>query len=99
QRGPVWVAALGRLALSDERTAQIAVSDGRFGDDGKGVGPKFLGVMPDVDLVPGENSQAHEDTDGRAAKEEARGVPTREQAGTGYDGPPEPGQAGIRITS
>jgi hypothetical protein len=51
--------------------------------------------MPDVGLIPSQNSQAHEDTDGRTGNEEMRGTRVQEQAGTGQDRPSEPGKVGI----
>src|SRR5438445_733787 len=47
---------LGQLGLLSERNAEVGVSVGRARVYRKGIGPKHLRVMPDVDLVPGENA-------------------------------------------
>ena len=59
---PVMLARLGQPALPSERSAPVVVSYWRLGIDGEGMGPERLRVMPDLDLVPVENSQPHDDT-------------------------------------
>src|SRR5439155_172007 len=89
---------LSQLALPSERQAQAVLTDGGSGINGSGMAPKFLRVVPDLSLVPGENSQAHKETDGTAGNEETRSVPAGEQAGTGQDRPAEACQVGISIS-
>jgi len=47
---------LGEVALLSERQALQLKPDRRARVYRKGIGPKHLRVMPDVDLVPGENA-------------------------------------------
>src|SRR5207253_2674683 len=56
-QGPAVVLdCLGKLGALSERNAEVRVSVGRARVYRKGIGPKHLRVMPDVDLVPGENA-------------------------------------------
>src|SRR2546422_481239 len=50
----VMVDRLRELALNRHLVADLAVSDGRVGICGNGVRPECGGVMPDLDLLPGE---------------------------------------------
>src|SRR5438128_2256456 len=63
---PVVVARLSRLALLSEQNTDVVLGEIRFGVPRKNTGPKFLRVVPDLDLVPGENSQPDDDTYGNA---------------------------------
>src|SRR5437016_5877328 len=56
-QGPAVVLdCLGKLGPLSERNAEVGVSVGRARVYRKGIGPKRLRVMPDLDLVPGENA-------------------------------------------
>src|SRR5205809_53021 len=55
---------LGRPALTIEQLSEVAVSDGRVGVEREGVGPEPPRVVPDLDLVPGEDSQRDDDARG-----------------------------------
>src|SRR5207249_3176144 len=61
QRLLEMVDRLGRPALTIEQLSEVAVSDGRVGVDREGVGPEPPRVVPDLDLVPGEDSQRDDD--------------------------------------
>src|SRR5437879_12354163 len=70
------------------------------------MGPKSLRVMPDLGLVPGENSQPGDGTYGNACnrpgyrcpcRRPSRGSPTEQQASAGQDRPPETCQVGVSI--
>src|SRR3989454_1282622 len=52
----------GRLLLISAHTTQIVLGDRRLGVYGKDMGPKSLRVVPDLDLVPGENAQPDDRT-------------------------------------
>src|SRR5437867_3510938 len=52
---------LRELAVPREREAQAKLTDGGSGIDGNGIAPKFLRVVPDANLVPGESSEAEEE--------------------------------------
>src|SRR3989442_5871907 len=71
------------------------------------MGPKSLRVMPDLGLVPGENSQPGDGTYGNACnrpgyrcpcRRPSRGSPTEQQASAGQDRPPETCQVGVSIS-
>ena len=53
---------LGPLLLISAHKTQIVLGDRRLGVYGKDMGPKSLRVVPDLDLVPGENAQPDDDT-------------------------------------
>src|SRR5947209_12535965 len=94
----------GQLALTTEFTAEVVLSAGGVGVNGNGMGPQPLRVMPDLDLVPGEDSQRDNDPRGNTGKPPRRRCPCRrargaapagQQAGTGQDRPSEGGEIGI----
>src|SRR3989442_4859803 len=98
----------GRLLLISAHTTQIVLGDRRLGVYGKDMGPKSLRVVPDLDLVPGENAQPDDDTEGNAGKQPRcrrpclrppRASTAGQQAGVGQDRPSEAGQVGISISS
>src|SRR5438093_4477552 len=88
---------LGPLLLISAHNTQIVLGDRRLGVYGKDMGPKSLRVVPDLDLVPGENAQPDDDTDGTAGNEETLGAPAREQASAGQERPSEACQVGVAI--
>src|SRR5438876_128460 len=88
---------LGQLASLSERNTHVVLSERRLGVRRKGMGPELLRVMPDLGLVPGENSQAYEDADGRAGNDETPGAPPRELRGAHQDRAAYPSQVGIAI--
>src|SRR5438128_2092954 len=81
QRLLEMVDRLGRPALTIEQLSEVAVSDGRVGVDREGVGPEPPRVVPDLDLVPGEDSQRDDDTRGHAGKPPRRRCPCRRARG------------------
>src|SRR5436309_3279688 len=93
----VMLDRLGRLASLSERNTHVVLSERRLGVRRKGIGPELLRVMPDLGLVPGENSQAYEDADGRAGDDETPGAPPRELRGAHQDRAAYPSQVGIAI--
>src|SRR5436189_6325509 len=62
------------------------------------MGPKFLRVVPDLDLVPRENSQREEDAGGKPGEQEGLSSPIGEQAGASQDRPSEACQVGVSIS-
>src|SRR2546422_507878 len=74
---------VGQLPLLAEGATQVVVGDRRVRVDSEGMSPKGLRVMPDMDLVPGENSQPEEDAGGKPGRQEGSPSPPGEQAGTG----------------
>ena len=73
---------LCQLALISAHTTQIVLRDRRFRVRCKGMGPELLRVMPDLDLVPGENSEPEEDAGGKSGEQEGSPSPMEEHAGT-----------------
>src|SRR5439155_220549 len=65
---------LGRPALTIEHVSEVVVSEGRVGFNRKRMGPQPLLVMPDLDLVPSEDSQRDDDPRGNAGKPPRRGA-------------------------
>src|SRR5438132_1460914 len=59
----IVVDGVSQLALLGESAAEVILGYRRVGVDSEGMSPKGLRVMPDVDLVPGESSQADGDKD------------------------------------
>ena len=96
---------LGQPALTIEQLSEVGVSDGRVGVDRKGVGPQPPRVVPDLDLVPGEDSQRDDDTRGNAGNPPRRRCPRRargeapagQQAGADQDRPSGGGEIGVSI--
>src|SRR5947199_1703913 len=96
---------LGQPALTIEQLSEVGVSDGRVGVDRKGVGPQPPRVVPDLDLVPGEDSQRDDDTRGNAGNPPRRRCPRRargeapagRQAGADQDRPSGGGEIGVSI--
>src|SRR5439155_1661123 len=72
----------GQLALLSEDHAPVVVGDRRLWVNGQRLGPKSLRVTPDLDLVPGENSQPDENAGGKPGRQERSPSPPGEQAGT-----------------
>ena len=96
---PVVLDRLGRLALISAHPAQAELSHGSLGVNGQSMGPEFLRVVPDLDLVPAESSQAREKNDGEPGKHERWPSPPRgKQAGAGQARPSEACQVGIAIS-
>src|SRR3989475_1300973 len=58
----VMLHRLSQLALLSEHQAPAVLTDGGSGINRNGMAPEFLRVVPDVDLVPGEDSQPDDDT-------------------------------------
>ena len=82
--GPLVVRdRVGQLALLSEDHAPVVVGDRRLWVNGQRLGPKSLRVTPDLDLVPGENSQPDENAGGKPGRQERSPSPPGEQAGTG----------------
>src|SRR2546429_9990647 len=88
---------LCQLALISAHITQIVLGDRRFRVRRKGMGPELLRVVPDVDLVPGEDSQAKEDAGDKSGTEERSPSPPREQAGTGQERPGQACEVGVSI--
>src|SRR5437870_4005538 len=78
---------LHQLALPGERQAQAKVTDGGSGINRNGMAPKFLRVVPDADLVPGESSEAEEEKNTEPGDQERSPAPSGEHAGTGQERP------------
>src|SRR5438093_1494264 len=105
QRVLEMVDRLGQPALTIEQLSEVGVSDGRVGVDRKGVGPQPPRVVPDLDLVPGEDSQRDDDTRGNAGNPPRRRCPRRargeapagRQAGADQDRPSGGGEIGVSI--
>src|SRR3989454_12468865 len=70
------------LALISAHITQIVLGDRRFRVRRKGMGPELLRVTPDLDLVPGENSEPEEDAGGKSGEQEGSPSPMGKHAGT-----------------
>src|SRR2546428_565980 len=81
--GPLRLDSVGQLAMFAEGVSEVVVGDRRVRGGSEGMSPKGLRVMPDMDLVPGENSQPEEDAGGKPGRQERSPSPPGEQAGTG----------------
>src|SRR5439155_514948 len=67
---PVVLDRFSWLALLSESVAEVILGNRRVRVDSEGMSPKGLRVMPDLDLVPGESSQADGDKDNEPDQKE-----------------------------
>src|SRR5438445_66167 len=88
---------LRELAVPREREAQAKLTDGGSGIDGNGMAPKFLRVVPDANLVPGESSEAKEENNSEPGDQERSPAPSGEHAGTGQERPSKTCQVRIPV--
>src|SRR2546426_5896045 len=88
---------LRELAVPREREAQAKLTDGGSGIDGNGMAPKFLRVVPDASLVPGESSQAEEENNSEPGDQERSPAPSGEHAGTGQERPSKTCQVRVAV--
>src|SRR5437899_2878801 len=88
---------LRQLAVPREREAQTKLTDGGSGIDGDGMAPKFLRVVPDANLVPGESSEAKEENNSEPGDQERSPAPSGEHAGTGRERPSKTCQVRVAV--
>src|SRR2546425_6164229 len=88
---------LCQFALISAHITQIVLGARRFRVRRKGMGPELLRVTPDLDMVPGENSEPEEDTGGRSGEQEGWPSPMGKHAATDYDRPAKACEVGESV--